>query len=127
MNTTSVPLTRRNKVLFICEAAENLGAAPVLRSWEKTGVPRALWQIPSDEVVYDLYVQAVQFAQPVNEHADEEEQIADQPNEQVGKKRGRPAMTADERAESARKKQEEMKKKRVGHTGPTLLELWKKK
>jgi hypothetical protein len=108
-------------------SVESLSAGPVLRSWGKK--LDLLRQIPSDEVACDLYVQAVQFAQPVNdENADkEEEQAEDQPAEQVGKMRGRPAMTADEKTERFRKRQEDMNKTRVGHTGPTLLGLFRKK
>ena len=126
VNTTSVPLARKRKVIFICEAAEKLSVAPVLKSWERTGIPRALWGTQSDEVLYDLYVEAVGLGvENLNDKPDEIDPA--EPAEPVRAKRGRPPLTADEKAEKDRSKEEERKKKAVGHTGPTLLDLWKKK
>ena len=66
---------------------------------ERTGIPRALWGTQSDEVVYDLYVEAVGLGvENLNDKPDEIDPA--EPAEPVRAKRGRPPLTADEKADA---------------------------
>ncbi len=127
VNTTSVPVTRKRKVHFICQAAEELGKASVVKSWEKTGIPRALWQTPSAEVLYDLYVQAKELLGPVQLHDEEPASEPDTPaapvQEKVGAKRGRPKLNEEEKESRKNGKS----KPAPAHNGKTLMDYFKKK
>ena len=73
ITTNSVTTCRARKVEFVAAAFRGLGGESIVRSWQRTGVVRALFNEPYPHVVYDTHEEMALLLgeQPVGEGAGE--------------------------------------------------------